>query len=124
MNDVQWAAFKEKRAKSSFRMRFHLSEKDKEYVRTKGMEKIESHAYDFIRKRLAPATPANDGKQTPMKGHPVFIAQHATACCCRSCLGKWHHIPKGRELTEREINYVTDVIMRWIDMEIHKDSMR
>ncbi len=120
MNDVQWAAFKEKRAKSSFRMRFHLSEKDKEYVRTKGMEKIESHAYDFIRKRLAPATPANDGKQTPMKGHPVFIAQHALGCCCRSCLDKWHHIPKGRELTENEMDEIVAIIMRWISEEINQ----
>lgn len=120
MNDVQWAAFKEKRAKSSFRMRFHLSEKDKEYVRTKGMEKIESHAYDFIRKRLAPAAPANDGKQTPMKGHPVFIAQHALGCCCRSCLDKWHHIPKGRELTENEMDEIVAIIMRWISEEINQ----
>lgn len=122
MNDVQWAAFKEKRAKSSFRMRFHLSEKDKEYVRTKGMEKIESHAYDFIRKRLAPAQPMNDGKQTPMKGHPVFIAQHALGCCCRSCLEKWHHIPKGRELREDEIEEIVSIIMRWISEEINRNQ--
>ena len=122
MNDVQWAAFKEKRAKSSFRMRFHLSEKDKEYVRTKGMEKIESHAYDFIRKRLAPAQPMNDGKQTPMKGHPVFIAQHALGCCCRSCLDKWHHIPKGRELREDEIEEIVSIIMRWISEEINRNQ--
>ena len=122
MNDVQWAAFKEKRAKSSFRLRFHLSEKDKEYVRTKGMEKIESHAYDFIRKRLAPAQPMNDGKQTPMKGHPVFIAQHALGCCCRSCLDKWHHIPKGRELREDEIEEIVSIIMRWISEEINRNQ--
>ena len=122
MNDVQWAAFKEKRAKSSFRLRFHLSEKDKEYVRTKGMEKIESHAYDFIRKRLAPAAPANDGKQTPMKGHPVFIAQHALGCCCRSCLEKWHHVPKGRELREDEIEEIVSIIMRWISEEINRNQ--
>ena len=43
-----------------------------------------------IIKRIAPKEPLNDGKQTPMKGHPVFIAQHATATCCRECTRKWH----------------------------------
>ena len=56
----------------------------------------------FIRKRLAPAVIPNDGKQTPMRGHPVFIAQHATGCCCRGCFEKWHRIPAGRELTDEE----------------------
>ena len=124
MTDEEWNSLYMRLSRSAFRSRFHLSGKDMEYIHSKGIGKIREHAEDFVRKRLAPSFIPNDGKQTPMKGHPVFIAQHATACCCRSCLGKWHHIPKGRELTEREINYVTDVIMRWIDMEIHKDSMR
>ena len=50
-------------------------------------------------------------------GHPVFIAQHATATCCRSCLQKWYGIPKGRALTEEEQAMVTDVIMQWISKE-------
>ena len=72
--------------KSAFRTKFHLSEKDRQYIMGKGMETIQHHAADFIRMRLAPAIIPNDGKQTPMRGHPVFIAQHACACCCRSCL--------------------------------------
>ena len=88
-------------SKSKFRSSFHLKEKDKEYIKQKGIEKIESHAYDFLRKRLAPAYIPNDGKQTPMRGHPVFIAEHATATCCRNCLYKWYHIPKGRELIRK-----------------------
>ena len=59
-----------------------------------------------------------DGKQTPMKGHPVFIAQHATALCCRGCMEKWHHIGKGRELTEGEIEYTVSVLMRYIREEM------
>ena len=86
-------------AQSKFRSGFYLKEKDKAYAADKGREKIEKHAQDFIRMRLAPAVIPNDGKQTPMKGHPVFLAQHACACCCRGCLEKWHGIPKGRELT-------------------------
>lgn len=105
-------------AKSRFRSRFHLSKKDKEYVLEKGVETIQQHAYDFIIKRLAPCHLENDGKQTPMKGHPVFLAQHATATCCRGCLFKWHHISKDRYLTKEEIDYVVQVIMRWIKKEV------
>ncbi len=106
-------------AQSKFRSSFHLKANDKAYVREKGMDTIRSHACDFIRKRLAPAEPANDGKQTPMRGHPVFVAQHATGTCCRSCLEKWHRIPKGRELTESQQAYLVDeVIMKWIRREM------
>ncbi len=101
-------------ARSAFRSRFCLTEKDKAYVRDKGMDTIRSHARDFVAKRLAPAQPKNDGKQTPMRGHPVFLAQHATATCCRGCLWKWHHIPEGKPLTETQQEYVVDVIMEWI----------
>lgn len=103
---------------STFRARFHLKAKDKAYMREKGMEKIESHAYDFVTKRLAPKAIPNDGKQTPMRGHPVFIAQHATATCCRGCLFKWWRIPKDRELTRQEIDFVVGLIMAFIKKEM------
>ena len=101
-------------SKSKFRSKFKLSLKDKEYIKEKGIKKIKEHAYDFINKRLAPKEILNDGKQTPMKGHPVFIAQHATGTCCRGCLYKWHKIPKNRKLTDEEIDYLVDVIMTYI----------
>lgn len=104
--------------KSDFRSHFHLTQKDKEYVRTKGMNTIRRHAADFISKRLAPAVIVNDGKQTPMRGHPVFIAQHATACCCRSCFNKWHHISAGHQLTAEEQHYALEVVMTWIAKEM------
>lgn len=105
-------------SKSKFRSSFNLKEKDKEYIREKGIAKIEEHAYDFITKRLAPKDIPNDGKQTPMKGHPVFIAEHATATCCRGCLYKWHKIRKGKDLSEKEIKYVVDIIMEWINRQM------
>ena len=105
-------------SQSKFRSRFHLGAADKAYVREKGMETIRDHAQELIAKRLAPAVIPNDGKQTPMKGHPVFIAQHATGTCCRNCLRKWHGIPSGRELTEQEQSLVTDVLIRWIQREM------
>lgn len=104
--------------KSNFRKSFYLKKKDIEYINKKGIETIKNHAYDFIKKRLAPSIILNDGKQTPMKGHPVFIAQHATACCCRECLFKWHKIEKDRELMPIEIDFIVGLIMEWINRQI------
>ena len=99
---------------SAFRSRFRLGPTDRAYLERKGIETVLLHARDFIGKRLAPAHPANDGKQTPMRGHPVFVAQHATATCCRSCLAKWHGIPAGRELGEPERAHVIAALERWL----------
>lgn len=107
-------------AKSAFRSRFKLKGKDLAYARTKGEAVLASHAADFIAHRLAPAIIPNDGKQTPMRGHPVFLAQHATACCCRGCFEKWHHIPAGRELTPEEQRYAVAVVMEWIRRQMRK----
>jgi hypothetical protein len=104
-------------SKSDFRARIHLQKKELDYLRRKGPEVVLSHASDFIEKRLAPAEPVNDGKQTPWRNHPVFVAQHATATCCRTCLEKWHAIPKGRALTEEEQSYVVEVIGKWLASE-------
>ena len=90
----------ERLSKSKFRSSFHLTAADKEYIDEKGMETIRRHAEDFVRLKLTPAEPLNDGKQTPMHGHPVFKAMHATACCCRGCLNKWYQVPKGIPLSE------------------------
>ena len=107
-------------AQSGFRSRFHLTEKDKQYIRDKGFDTIKSHAADFVAKRLSAENPDNDGKQTPMKGHPVFLAQHATACCCRGCLEKWHNIPSGKVLNAKEQAYIVDVLMDWIGREMNR----
>jgi len=101
-------------SKSAFRKKFRLESKELDYLRAKGLSTVMVHAQDFIAKRLAPATIANDGKQTPFRGHPVFVAQHATACCCRGCLEKWYRIPKGRILTANEQNYIVTVLERWL----------
>lgn len=105
-------------SRSNFRSRFHLKAQDKQYIREKGWNTIADHAADFVSKRLAPAEPKNDGKQTPMRGHPVFIAQHATACCCRGCLAKWHGIPQGRALSAEQQVYVVGMLMEWMKKEM------
>lgn len=102
---------------SKFRSSFHLSRKDREYAAAKGRAVLRRHARDFIEGRLGAASPANDGKQTPMSGHPVFKAMHATACCCRGCMSKWHDVPEGRCLTEEEKAWAVDLLMAWIARE-------
>lgn len=105
--------------KSEFRSRFRLSGKELAYLHEKGLPIVLSHAADFIAKRLAPAAPPNDGKQTPWRGHPVFVAQHATGTCCRGCLRKWHAIRRGVELTAEQQEYVARVIVAWLSRQMN-----
>jgi hypothetical protein len=104
-------------ANSPFRQRFRFGPKERVYVAERGHATVLEHARDFIGKRLAPAEPLNDGRQTPMRGHPVFIAQHATGTCCRSCLAKWYGIPAGRPLSDAEQDHVVAAIARWIEQQ-------
>ncbi|HEV2147407.1 MAG TPA: DUF4186 domain-containing protein [Longimicrobiaceae bacterium] len=99
---------------SDFRRRFRLRATELQYLRSRGLDVVMEHAAGFIGTRLAVAEPANDGKQTPMRNHPAFVAQHATATCCRGCLQKWHRIQKGRALTDEETAYVLAVLERWL----------
>lgn len=104
--------------KSAFRSKFGLTRKDRDYIASKGLNTIEDHALQFISSRVAPDFPKNDGKQTPMRGHPVFIAQHATATCCRGCIQKWHGIKKGKALNEKQIQFILALIMAWIERQL------
>src|SRR5437764_10822276 len=103
-----------KLARSEFRSRFRLRAKERDYLRSRGLDTVLEHAQKFIEERVAPADPPNDGKQTPMRNHPIFVAQHATAKCCRGCLEKWHGIPKGHALTTDEKAYILSVLRRWL----------
>ena len=103
---------------SVFRSRFHLEAKDRAYLDARGLETILDHARDFVTTRLAPAAPPNDGRQTPWRGHPVFVAQHATATCCRGCLAKWHDIPRGAALTDEQTAHVIATLERWLRAEL------
>ena len=117
MNNIE--ALLNSLSRSKFRGSFHLNKKMKDYVKEKGLDKIKNDAFDIITKRIAKENPNNDGKQTPMRQvHPVFIAQHATGCCCRGCLEKIHNIKKNHALSDEEINYIVNVIMTWIEKEI------
>jgi hypothetical protein len=105
-------------AEQPFRAGFHLRGRERALVELRGVRAIRSHADDLIATRVAPANPRREGKQTPYRNHPVFVAQHATATCCRGCLERNHQIARGHELTAGERRYVTDIIMRWIEREV------
>lgn len=102
---------------SKFRSSFHLRKYMYDYIEKKGMDEIKNHAEYFVKEKLAVYNPLKDGKQTPLKNHPVFIAMHACACCCRGCLEKWHHIPKTRELTKEERKDIVNLLILWIEEE-------
>ena len=107
--------------KSKFRRSFHLRKYMKKYIQEKGIETIEQHCEDFINKNIRKYNKEKDGHQTPTKNHPVFIAQHATATCCRGCIEKWYHISKEKELSEKEIKCIKAMIMAWIKREIENE---
>ena len=120
-NEVIMATIEEALArlsKSSFRAKFHLSDKDRKYISEKGLDTIRSHAHEFVRSRLSPSHIPNDGKQTPMRGHPVFIAQHACACCCRGCLNKWYKVRKDTSLNEAQQEKIVNLLMAWIEKQL------
>jgi hypothetical protein len=109
-------------AGSAFRAKFRLGPAERAYLRAKGMPTVVEHARDFVARRLAPALPAKDGKQTPFRGHPVFVAQHATATCCRGCLEKWHRVPRGRPLDDAEQAHVVAAVERWLRVQDDGDG--
>src|SRR5262245_52155257 len=104
-------------ANSAFRQQFRLGPLEHRFLNEKGLAVVIAHARGFIQERLAPAYPKNDGRQTPMRGHPIFIAQHATATCCRSCLAKWHGLAKGTCLSDEEADYIVRVLTEWIERQ-------
>jgi hypothetical protein len=101
-----------------FGRRFRLRGRERATAELRGPRTMRAHAAEIVAERLAPAEPRNDGRQTPYRNHPVFVAQHATATCCRSCLETWHGIAKGHLLDRAERAYVVEVIGRWIDREL------
>ena len=108
--------------KSSFRSSFHLSAQDIAYIDRRGWDVIRSHAEDFVRQRLSDAFPRRDGKQTPMKGHPVFVAMHACACCCRGCLQKWYKVRQGVPLTDAQQAQIVRLLMAWLRREYDRQK--
>lgn len=111
---MNYAEVKPRLARSAFRSRFQLTDRDRACIADHGWAAIAHQARAIILARLAMAEPPHDGRQTPMRGHVVFVAQHATGCCCRGCLAKWHGIPRRRALTEPEVEAVVKLLCDWL----------
>jgi hypothetical protein len=90
------------------------------YARRKGRIKLREAVRNRLERYLAPSEPVRDGFQTPFTGSPIYYAQHATACCCRTCLAYWHNIPKGRSLTEKEVQYCEALIDLYLKQRLPK----
>lgn len=104
--------------RSLFRSKFALARPDVAYLRQRGYAEIREHALRFLRERIAPAEPRNDGRQTPWRGHPVFVAQHATATCCRGCVAKWHGIEAGSAMSDAQLERLCDLVMVWLTAQL------
>ncbi len=105
-------------AQDPFRRKFELRGKELAHLQTWGIDKIMKDARELLTRRVAPAEPKNDGRQTPWRNHPVFVAQHATATCCRGCIAKWHGIQKGHALTSEELDQLLSVIRAWLERSL------
>ena len=118
IDEKKWKTLKQKLSRSTQIPSLAIGEPEKEYVMSRGIDILRLHATDFVNKRIAPAVPKNDGRQTPLKGHPVFIAQHATGTSDRVKLEKFHGIKANMALTEKEVAYIVNIILRWIQEQI------
>ena len=115
MNDDGISDLLARLARDRFRQRFSLRDRELAHLQTWGLEKVMRDARQLLARRVAPAEPANDGRQTPWRNHPVFVAQHATATCCRGCIEKWHSIPRGHALSPEEMDRLLSVIRAWLE---------
>lgn len=105
-----------------FRRKFRLGTKERAHVERWGLAAVEKQGRDILRARIAPAEPRNDGRQTPWRNHPVFIAQHATATCCRKCLETWHGVARGQELSEADLSELSALLLAWISTDMRRSG--
>lgn len=115
ISNGEWSKLLEKVAESDYRAEIDLGPEDMDYVNSRGFDMMVRHAHDFVERRLGPARPRNEGKQTPLKGHPLFLAQHATGADSRAALSEYHGIAEGKKLSRQQMDYVTDVVLRWLE---------
>ena len=94
------------------------------YARRKGKTKLKEKVAKHLGNAVGTAQPFNDGRQTPFGSiekplrNPIHYAQHAVAACCRKCIKHWHGIDPGRDLSGSEIQYLTDLVMCYIEEKI------
>lgn len=96
----------------------NIDEKAQLHAKRKGKLELLVATENRVRKYVGPAEPNYDGRQTPFSGNIIFYAQHATATCCRKCIEEWHGIPRGIELTDEQIKYFSELIMKYINKRL------
>ena len=96
---------------------WHLpfDQKALDHASRKGRRQLYNGVKQRLRTSVGKAVPFRDGTQTPMSGNVLYYAQHATATCCRTCINYWHGLPRGRPLTESELDYLESLITRFLD---------
>lgn len=93
-----------------------IDEKAISYARRKGVSGLRTAVRSRLRSSVGKAQNPYDGRQTPMEGsgNPIHYAQHATASCCRKCMEYWHGIPKSKNLTDEQIEYLSEIVMLYL----------
>lgn len=94
-----------------------IDQRAENHARRKGRIRLKEAIRKRILQSVGPAMHARDGRQTPLEGsgNVIYYAQHAVACCCRTCMEYWHGIPKGVALTEGQVGYFSELVMMYVD---------
>ena len=100
---------------SSKHRRVHLGPREYALAERKGIETLKAEARKIVLTRISELRGVSDGRQTPMRGHPVFLAQHATGICCRDCVLEWHGIPKRGVMSAKQLNHLHSVLAAWLE---------
>ena len=99
-----------------------LSDFAANYALRKGKVALREAVEHQLSKAIGSPQHARQGRQTPRENSPkatvINYAQHATATCCRPCLEYWHGIEKGADLTAVQINYLADLVMKYVDAKL------
>ena len=105
-------------SKSPVYNEIYLTQKERKYYLERNCEEMRKETEEIVRKSLEKKISPKKDKHTRQWGHPVYVAQRATGCCCRKCLYEWHNIPVNRRMTENEVRYVTDLLMEWMKRDM------
>ena len=93
-----------------------LTEEDIRLIEDQGIPEVKDQARRIVDNKLR-EQPDNDGQQTPSAGNPVYKAMHACNTSSRKELSMAHRIPAGKDLDDRQIEAVVNLLTRWIVRE-------
>jgi len=93
-----------------------LNEHDVRVIKEMGIEELKNQAREIVEQKLR-EQPENDGKQTPTAGNPIYKAMHACKSASRKELSRAHRIAAGRDLSDRQVDSVVNLLVRWMVRE-------